>query len=374
ADKIRSQFGGETAIARLGGDEFAIIVNDDRSRDTIVKSIKSLIMDVAEPIDFEDHRVAVDCSVGVTFAEAGSLSADDLFSQADIALYEAKNLGKATYCIFTVELGGKKLKSKAMEMRLRHAIENDHLQLYYQPIVDAKTGDVVSMEALVRWFDPAQGMIPPNDFIPLAEETGLIVQIGETVLQKACEAAMLWPEQVRVSVNISPIQFRDLNLAQKIAGILAQTGLPPTRLELEITEATLLSDDSDSLKTLNALRETGVRIVMDDFGTGYSSLNYIRSFPFDKIKIDKSYVDELSKVSNKSNVILHSVLSMARHLELRTTAEGVETQDQMRQLRDAGCSELQGYYFNKPMAEKDVLAMFNASASDEGEEKRRAAG
>ena len=226
-------------------------------------------------------------------------------------------------------------------------------------------GFAVSMEALVRWFDPVQGMIPPNDFIPLAEETGLIVQIGEIVLRKACEAAMLWPPDVRVSVNISAIQFRDLNLAQKIASMLAHTGLPPTRLELEITEATLLSDDSDSLKTLNALRDTGVRIVIDDFGTGYSSLNYIRSFPFDKIKIDKSYVDELAMVSNKSNVILHSVLSMARHLELRTTAEGVETRDQMQQLRDAGCTELQGYYFNKPMAEKDVLAMFASAQEDD---------
>ena len=365
ATKIQNQFGRETAIARLGGDEFAIIVDDGRMQENIVKCIKALILDVANPMDFEDHRIAVNCSVGVAFATAGELGSDDLFSQADIALYEAKSLGKATYCIFTPELGGKKLKAKAMEMRLRHAIESDHLHLYYQPIVDAKTGVVVSMEALVRWFDPVQGMIPPNDFIPLAEETGLIVQIGEIVLRKACEAAMLWPPDVRVSVNISAIQFRDLNLAQKIASMLAHTGLPPTRLELEITEATLLSDDSDSLKTLNALRDTGVRIVIDDFGTGYSSLNYIRSFPFDKIKIDKSYVDELAMVSNKSNVILHSVLSMARHLELRTTAEGVETRDQMQQLRDAGCTELQGYYFNKPMAEKDVLAMFASAQEDD---------
>jgi len=239
--------------------------------------------------------------------------------------------------------------------------------LFYQPIVDANSGEVVSMEALVRWFDGERGRIAPNDFIPLAEETGLIVPIGEQVLEIACRAAVRWPENVRVSVNISPIQFRDLNLAQKIDDILKDTGLAPTRLELEITEATLLSDDTDSIRTLNTLRNTGVRIVMDDFGTGYSSLNYIRSFPFDKIKIDKSYIDELSTVSNKSNVILHSVLSMARHLELCTTAEGVETLDQMRLLRDAGCTELQGFYFNKPMAECDALQLF-------AEERQQASG
>lgn len=359
AEKISKHFSAEAAVARLGGDEFAVFLHDVEDQKTIESMVALLIEDVSEPMVFEDHRVAVNCSAGVTFAYCGELTSAELISQADIALYEAKKLGKARYCVFTLELGGQKLRAKALEMRLRNAIEQDHLELYYQPIVDAKTGSIVSMEALVRWFDPEKGMIPPNDFIPLAEETGLIVPIGEMVLEKACVAAVKWPDHVRISVNISPIQFRDLNLAPKIAALLERTGLAPTRLELEITEATLLSDDSDSLLTLNALRETGVRIVMDDFGTGYSSLNYIRSFPFDKIKIDKSYVDELSTISNKSNVILHSVLSMARHLELRTTAEGVETKDQMLQLRDAGCSELQGYYFNKPMAETDVLDMFS---------------
>ncbi len=322
---------------------------------------------MAEPIVFEDHRVAINCSAGVTIVQPGEYTSAELVSQADIALYEAKRVGKATYCGFSPELGSPKLQSKALEMRLRNAVSHNQLQLFYQPIVDANSGEVVSMEALVRWFDGERGRIAPNDFIPLAEETGLIVPIGEQVLEIACRAAVRWPENVRVSVNISPIQFRDLNLAQKIDDILKDTGLAPTRLELEITEATLLSDDTDSIRTLNTLRNTGVRIVMDDFGTGYSSLNYIRSFPFDKIKIDKSYIDELSTVSNKSNVILHSVLSMARHLELCTTAEGVETLDQMRLLRDAGCTELQGFYFNKPMAECDALQLF-------AEERQQASG
>ncbi|MBM3608230.1 MAG: EAL domain-containing protein [Alphaproteobacteria bacterium] len=253
-----------------------------------------------------------------------------------------------------------------IESDLHLAIARDEFVLHYQPIVDLKSGRINSVEALVRWQHPQKGMIPPFDFIPVAEESGLIVRLGEVVLEKACADAAQWPAQIRVSVNLSPIQFRDKNLPYKIAEVLRLSGLPPKRLELEITEAALLVDSADNIEILTQLRETGIRIVMDDFGTGYSSLNYLRSFPFDKIKIDRSYVKDLEKGHNQSRTILDAVVAMARGLDLSTTAEGVETQAQMDILKLAGCTEMQGYYFSKPLPRAEIEKLIESARGQAG--------
>ena len=373
SQRLLANVAGVDLVARLGGDEFAIMFRSKADEESLDPLMNEIIDEIRKPIDFDSRKLVVEASAGVAFMTDTPMDRATLLRQADLALYEAKSQGKGVYCAYIPEIMERRMSRKALEFDMHAAIAEDQFEIHYQPIVDLRTGTIVSMEALVRWIHPVRGMISPLDFIPIAEESGLIVQIGEIVLEKACHAAAQWPSHVRVSVNLSPVQFRDRNLAVKIAKVLMESKILPQRLELEITEAALLDDSFDNIQLLTDLRATGIRIVMDDFGTGYSSLNYLRNFPFDKIKIDRSYVRDLELGANHSRTILSAVLAMAQGLDLSTTAEGVETQEQMDILRNAGCTEMQGYFFSRPVPQRDLVKIFERNAEVQKAREARAA-
>jgi diguanylate cyclase (GGDEF)-like protein len=334
-------------VARLGGDEFAIIqanLNRPEESGTLAGRI---IERLAAPYEIEGQQLDIGASIGLAIAPTDGTNADQLLKNADLAMYRAKADGRGSYCFFEAEMDARIQARRALELDLRNALVAGQLQLYYQPLVNAQTGEVRCFEALLRWFHPRLGAVPPSEFVPLAEESGLIGPLGQWVLRSACAEAAKWPKQFRVAVNLSPIQFKNSNLAKVILGSLAASGLPASQLELEITESLLLDDDSRTIAVLHELHALGVRIVMDDFGTGFSSLNYLRSFPFDKIKIDKSFVHDMSK-GGDSVAIVKAIIDLARALHIDVVAEGVETEDQLRRLVAEGCSDMQGYYFSKP--------------------------
>jgi diguanylate cyclase (GGDEF)-like protein len=334
-------------VARLGGDEFAVVqANIGRPEDSSTLAAR-IIERLGAPYDIEGQQLDIGVSIGLAIAPADGKSADQLLKNADLAMYRAKADGRGSYCFFESEMDARIQARRALELDLRTALGSGQLQLYYQPLVNAKTGEVRCFEALLRWFHPRLGAVPPGEFIPLAEESGLIGPLGQWVLRAACAEAAKWPSQFRVAVNLSPIQFKNLNLVKVILGALAASGLPASRLELEITESVLLEADPKTLAVLHELHALGTRIVMDDFGTGFSSLNYLRSFPFDKIKIDKSFVDDVSK-GGDSIAIVRAIVDLARALKIEVVAEGVETADQLDHLVAEGCIEMQGYYFSRP--------------------------
>ncbi len=334
-------------VARLGGDEFAIVqANIGRPEDGSTLAGR-IIERVGAPYDIDGQQLDIGVSIGLAIAPADGKNADQLLKNADLAMYRAKADGRGSYCFFEPEMDARIQARRALELDLRTALGSGQLQLYYQPLVNAKTGEVRCFEALLRWFHPRLGAVPPGEFVPLAEESGLIGPLGQWVLRAACAEAAKWPSQFRVAVNLSPIQFKNLNLVKVILGALAASGLPASRLELEITESVLLEADPRTLAVLHELHALGIRIVMDDFGTGFSSLNYLRSFPFDKIKIDKSFIDDMSK-GGDSIAIVRAIVDLARALKIEVVAEGVETADQLDHLVAEGCTEMQGFYFSKP--------------------------
>jgi predicted signal transduction protein with EAL and GGDEF domain len=277
-----------------------------------------------------------------------------MLNNADIALYQAKEMGRGTYCLFEQQMETRIKDRRALGLDLQKAIANDELFLHYQPLLNLANNKISGFEALLRWQHPLLGMIPPSDFIPIAEETGLINDIGEWVLNKSCSEAANWPDNIKIAVNVSPVQFNRNNLVEIVNDVLTKTGLPPGRLELEITESVLLHNEESTLKTLKKLHDMGVRISMDDFGTGYSSLSYLRSFPFDKIKIDASFVKDISWEDDDIGIV-HAVVGLAERLGVTTTAEGVETEEQMEVLRAEGCTEAQGYFISRPLPSRDLL-------------------
>jgi predicted signal transduction protein with EAL and GGDEF domain len=305
----------------------------------------------------EGHRVVVGASVGIAFAPSDGLESDTLMRAADLALYRAKADGRGLYRFFEQEMDAKMQARRALELDLRKALVTEEFELYYQPLVNLQSNDVCGFEALIRWNHPTRGRIAPADFIPLCEETGVIVPLGEWVLRKACAEAVQWPDDIKVAVNVSPAQFKSRSLANAVTSALASSGLPPQRLELEITESVLLNETEATMATLHRLRDIGVQISMDDFGTGYSSLSYLRSFPFDKIKIDRSFIRDLSE-TDESAAIVRAVTGLGRNLGMATTAEGVET-EQLGQLRDEGCTEVQGYLFSEPLPATDVISLLD---------------
>ncbi len=357
AQRLRSIFCDIDLIARLGGDEFAVLCRSTNCQLDLQVLASRMIKEIQSVIAFDDREIKVGATVGIAVLDSGSVDAPTLLRHADVAMYEAKESGKSNFCFFDLGMMLKRLHRKQLEADMVFAIERNQFELVYQPIVSPRTNSVRSFEALLRWRHHERGMISPVEFIPVAEETGLIVPIGEYVLEKACAAAKLWPDDIRISVNLSPVQFRDRKLAAKVLEILQRSGIDPKRLELEITEAALLQENEDNMTILEELRNTGVRIVMDDFGTGYSSLNYLRSFPFDKIKIDRSYIKDLVSKNGNSLTIVHAVLALAAGLSLATTAEGVETKEQLDILNAAGCDEIQGFYFSKPLPPADIPAL-----------------
>ncbi len=348
AARLRDCVGEQDIVARLGGDEFAILQSGGgqprRSADLAARIVEV----VGQPFQIDGHSIVVGASIGITVVPQDGINPDQLLKNADMALYRAKKDGRGVYRFFEPEMDSALQTRRALVVDLRTATSNGEFELYYQPFVHLERNEISGFEALVRWHHPERGMVSPAEFISVAEETGLIVEIGEWVLGQACRQAMMWPSSIRVAVNLSPAQFKGRDVAELVAQALAQSGLDPRRLEIEITESLLLQDAEATLDMLHRVRDLGVRIAMDDFGTGYSSLSYLRSFPFDKIKIDQSFVRELSRRSDCLTIV-RSIASLGAGLGMTTTAEGVETLDQLAQLRAAGCTEVQGYLFAKPM-------------------------
>jgi diguanylate cyclase (GGDEF)-like protein len=359
AERLRLCVCDDGVVARLGGDEFAMIHVNARNRADVVALAERILRSLDEPLEIERHEIKVGCSIGVAIAPGHGSEADELLKHADMALYRAKADGRRTFRVFEPEMNTRLLARRSLEADLRNALERGEFELHYQPFVSVLTNQVTGFEALIRWNHPQKGSIPPCDFIPLAEETGLINPIGDWVVRAACTEAVNWPAHLHVAVNLSPVQLRNRNLSQSIVLALAATGLDPKRLELEITETALLQDDEILLASLHQLRGLGVRIALDDFGTGYSSLKYLRSFPFDKIKIDRSFVKELG-IRSDCAAIVRAVAELGRSLAMTTTAEGVETEAQFAQVKQAGCTEVQGYLFSKPRPARELASLIRA--------------
>jgi diguanylate cyclase (GGDEF)-like protein len=356
ADRLRQCIRDTDIVARLGGDEFAIM-QAGASQPTDATSLASRLIEViGAPFTLGGHQVTVEVSIGIALAPGDGLDPDQLLKNADMALYRAKSDGRGLYRFFEAEMDARIQARRRLEIDLRKAIANSEFELFYQPLVDMQTEHVTGFEALIRWHHPERGLIPPLDFIPVAEETGLIVPIGDWVLRQACAEAVTWPSDVKIAVNLSPIQFKNKGLLPSVISALAASGLSPNRLELEITESVLLQDGDATLAILHELRGLGVRISMDDFGTGYSSLSYLRKFPFDKIKIDQSFIFDMSD-HNDSLAIVRAVIAMGSGLGIATTAEGVETPEQFEQLKLEGCTEVQGYLFSPPRPAADVKGL-----------------
>ncbi|KQO64073.1 MULTISPECIES: EAL domain-containing protein [unclassified Methylobacterium] len=353
ADRLRACVREVDTVARLGGDEFAIILSQaEQPRDAAVLA-RRIVEVVSAPYDLDGHRASVGVSIGICFAPGDGTTCDKLLKNADVALYRAKADGRGTWRFFEAEMDVSLQARRALELDLREALAREEFELHYQPIYDFRARRIGGFEALVRWRHPVRGLVPPGDFISVAEEIGLIVPLGAWCLTTACTEAMRWPDGIKVAVNVSAVQFRDEVIVEAVRQALAQSRLPPGRLELEITESVLLKDNLATLATLYALRRLGVRIAMDDFGTGYSSLSYLRSFPFDKIKIDQSFVRDITNKTD-SGLIVRAVIGLGLSLGMRTTAEGIETEAQFDRLRSEGCDEGQGYFFAKPSPASEV--------------------
>jgi diguanylate cyclase (GGDEF)-like protein len=332
-------------VARLGGDEFAIIqanVRDQAQTETLAERI---VETVSKPYEIDGNRVDIGTSIGMTMAPRDGQDADQLMKNADLALYRTKSQGRNGYSFFETEMNDQIQVRRTLEVDLRKAIDQEELELYYQPIISLETQAITGFEALLRWQHPGRGLIPPSEFIALAEEIGLISEIGAWTLQEACNQAARWPVPVKLAVNLSPLQIRR-NLTETVLHALAASGLPPERLELEITESVLLQDSQNTLSVLHQLRQLGVRIAMDDFGTGYCSLSYLRSFPFDKIKIDQAFIAGI-EYTDESRAIVATVVGLADSLGMATVAEGIETFEQLRVVRECGCDEGQGFVFSR---------------------------
>jgi diguanylate cyclase (GGDEF)-like protein/PAS domain S-box-containing protein len=341
-------------VARLGGDEFAILQADVAAPEHVSAFAQRLLAVVGEPYDLNGHQISIGGSVGIALAPGDAIDADRLLKCADMALYRAKADGRGTFRFFEQDMDARVQARHRLEVDLRAALQSGGLELHYQPLVDLRSGEVTAFEALIRWPHPERGMIPPVEFIPVAEETGLIAPLGAFVLRQACADAAHWPRNVKVAINLSPLQFRHGNLLVLVMEALTKSGLSAQRLELEITETLLLEKSEHVLATLHALRALGVRISMDDFGTGYSSLSYLRSFPFDKIKIDRSFVHDLDANAD-SQAIVRAIVSLGTSLGITITAEGVETESDLARLQAEGCNEGQGFLFSKARPAKDIF-------------------
>ncbi len=362
AERMRSCVRDEDIIARLGGDEFAIVQVPSELASSIASLAARLIEVVGAPYDLDGHQVVVGVSVGVTVAPSEGTEPDVLMKNADLALYRAKADGGGICRFFEIGMDARMQARRILELDLRKAVVNGEFELFYQPIVDVETGTITSCEALVRWNHPERGVIAPMDFIPVAEETGLIVPLGEWVLRQACAEAARWPKHVTVAVNLSPAQLKSRNLMPTVISALATSGLSASRLELEITEMMLMQENEGAVAVLHKLRDLGIRIAMDDFGTGYSSLGYLRSFPFDRIKIDQSFIRDLPGKED-SLAIVRAVVGLSSSLGIKTTAEGVETKEQLASLTAEGCGEFQGFLFSQPRPAAEVERLLGEGAS-----------
>jgi diguanylate cyclase (GGDEF)-like protein len=361
AGRLRGSVDAKVTVARVGGDEFAVILSGLPQIADAATLAQHIGEAVRAPYDLSGHAVTTDTSIGIAVAPDDGCEPDELLKNADLALYRAKADGRGTYRFFEPEMDAIVKERRALESELRAALTAGQFILHYQPILDLKDNVISCCEALVRWQHPERGLVAPGEFIPVAEEIGLIVPLGEWVLRKACAEAALWPGDVKVAVNLSPIQMGSANLVPMVVNALAASGLPANRLELEITESVMMQNTEATLAALHRLRELGVNISMDDFGTGFSALSYLRQFPFDKLKIDRSFISDLSNEEN-ALAIVRAVTTMAKSLGMITTAEGVETADQFAQVRMLGCNQVQGFYISRPQPIEKIVRVLDEFA------------
>jgi diguanylate cyclase (GGDEF)-like protein len=357
ADRLLGCIRDIDTVARLSGDEFAIIQSSiDRPSDAAALAMR-IREAIRAPIDLNGHQIVVDASIGISIAPDDGTELDELLKTADIALYEAKNTGRGTYCFYETDMNERMRIRAKLENDLRGALANGEFELFYQPIVNLQDNKISAFEALLRWHHPERGVVSPAEFIPVAEETGLIIPLGEWVLRTACAEAATWPSDINVSVNVSPLQLTNKNLVNVVISAIASARIPANRLEIEITESVFFEKTFANISTLKQLHEFGVRFVMDDFGTGYSSLGYLLSFPFSKIKIDRSFITGLSD-KKESRAIVRAIADLARNLSMSVTAEGVETDQQLEQVKILGCTEMQGYLFSRPLPATEMHRQF----------------
>ena len=358
AARLQQCAGDTGTVARLGGDEFGVVqirIHDPSETAALAEQIQQA---VAVPYELSGHHLLINVSIGIALSPDEGLDADSLLRNADIALYGAKAGGRGTCKFFEKTMDDRMKLQRDLELDLRMALERDEFELHYQPILNLETDTICGCEALLRWNHPSRGLIPPAEFIPMAEDTGLIARIGEWVMRTACAAAATWPDDIRVAVNVSPVQLHTDGLLDTVLDALDSAGLAPHRLEIEITEAVLMRNSETTLNTLHRLRKLGIRIAMDDFGTGFSSLSYLRRFPFDKIKIDQSFVRGLSEMP-ESGAIVRTVANLATSFRMTTTAEGVETDLQRRIVKASGCTEMQGYLFSRPRTAAAIVQLLH---------------
>ena len=364
ADRLRTIVRETDTIARMGGDEFVVLqVALSEPADATILA-QRIIEVLGEPFIIDGRHVVIGASLGIALGPADGVSPDQLMRNADLALYRAKGKGRGMYRFFELEMDALMQVRRTLECDLRKALIDSEFELYYQPVVNLASNEITGLEALLRWHHPEDGTVSPDMFIPLAELTGLIIPLGEWVLRNACDTAAKWPDHITVSVNISPVQFRNPGLVGSVESALAASGLRADRLQLEITETSVLDDSATTLARLYELRELGVRIAMDDFGTGYSSLSYLQRFPFDKIKIDRSFIHGAADFVGSLSIV-RAVVALANGLGIATTAEGVETQDQLDTVKAAGCTEMQGFLVSKalPAHKIDQLLLAHAKVT-----------
>ncbi len=360
AERLDASVGQRDVVARIGGDEFVVLQTGIANPTDAAALARRLADAICHPCSLDGHAVVADASIGIALAPDDGGEPNELLKNADMALHGAKAEGRGTFRFFEPAMDARMKARRTLEVALRNALTNGEFNLHYQPMIDIESGTIVGREALLRWRPGGGREIPPTEFIPLAEELGLIVPIGEWVLRTACAEARRWPEHIKVAVNLSPIQVMNHNLLPVIVNTLGATGLPASRLEVEITESVLMQDTAATLATLHRLHQLGISISMDDFGTGYSSLSYLRAFPFDKIKIDQSFISDLPGRGDAA-AIVRAVTGLARSLDMVTTAEGVETEAQKEQVRALGCDEAQGFLLGIPQPASDIERLLSGT-------------
>lgn len=366
AQRLVKEVGGAGHVGRMGGDEFAVVISDIQDRRAVQALASRVIRALADPFMLDKAEIRIGVSIGCAFGPADGQSVDDLIQKADLALYQAKAQGGGAFCCFNADMQNKAEDRQRLERDMREGIKQDQFRLLYQPLIDAATQRLLGFEALIRWHHPTRGIVPPNDFIPLAEETGAILPLGEWVIREACRAASQWSSDISVAVNVSARQLVAPGLPGTIREALSKFRLPANRIELEVTESVFLGDTAGALEMLKRLRALGVGIALDDFGTGYSSLGYLNKAVFHKLKIDGSFVREAG--TNKETIaIIQSIVALAKSFRMTVTAEGVETADDFTRMRDLGCHQIQGYLFGRPMSFEDATALVRS-----GQERKSA--
>ncbi len=365
AERLEELVELKDTVSRLGNDEFAIIqVSPDQPGDA-TKLAERICEVIQQPFALEGHVVNTNVSIGITIAPADGSTAHELIRNGDIAITRSRAEGRGKYRFFEVDMDLRMKERRQLEIDLRSALSENEFELYYQPVINTKSEEVCGFEALIRWNHPGHGQVSPDEFIPVAEETGLIIEIGEWVIRQACHTASTWPDNVKIAVNLSTTQFKSDKLVPTVMNALSTNDLSPDRLELEITESIFLDDSERTLQTLLMLRSLGVRIAMDDFGTGYSSLGYLRSFPFDKIKLDRCFINDFEN-DNGSKSIIRAVASMGESLEMTTTAEGVETLEQLDWVKSEGYDEVQGYFYSPPRPLSEINERYFPDINEAG--------